>query len=417
MKSPQLEKINFLINHGVSLPQPATVEIGPEVNPESIAPGAVIHPGCRIRGEKTLIMAGARLGEEGPVTLQDCQVGPAVELKGGFFRESTFLKEVNIGSGAQVREGCLLEELSGGAHVIGLKQTILFPFVTLGSLINFCDCLMAGGTSRKNHSEVGSSYIHFNYTPQQDKATPSLIGDVPQGVMLDQPPIFLGGQGGLVGPCRLGYGIMVAAGTVLRRDCPAGGKLLFEREGKSEELESHPGVYWSVRRRVVNNIIYIANLVALRQWHIHVRSLFRSEGSLGQELQRGSLEKIEMGISERIKRLGALAAKMPASGERYRKITDTASRELLDRKNEFFNKWSQVEELLKATSEWTGETAARDSFLEKINQDTVEKGTDYITVIQGLEPEWSKKGTGWLQGIVNEVTDRVLALIPSFKQD
>jgi UDP-N-acetylglucosamine/UDP-N-acetylgalactosamine diphosphorylase len=52
-----------------------------------------------------------------------------------------------------------------------LKQTILFPFVTLGSLINFCDIFMSGGSDRKNHSEVGSSYIHFNYTPNQDKAT------------------------------------------------------------------------------------------------------------------------------------------------------------------------------------------------------------------------------------------------------
>jgi len=108
---------------------------------------------------------------------------------------------------------------------VGLKQTILFPFVTLGSLVNFCDCLMAGGTSKKDHSEVGSSYIHFNYTPEQDKATPSLIGDVPQGVMVNRPPIFLGGQGGAVGPVRIGYGTVVKAGTILRKDV-AGGKLV-----------------------------------------------------------------------------------------------------------------------------------------------------------------------------------------------
>ncbi|NTV96894.1 MAG: TOBE domain-containing protein, partial [Thiobacillus sp.] len=58
------------------------------------------------------------------------------------------------------------------------------PFVTPGSLVNVCDCLMAGGTDRRNHSEVGSSYVHFNYTPHQDKATASLLGDVPHGVML-----------------------------------------------------------------------------------------------------------------------------------------------------------------------------------------------------------------------------------------
>ncbi len=37
---------------------------------------------------------------------------------------------------------------------MGLKQTILFPFVTLGSLISFCDCLMAGSSHSRDHSGV-----------------------------------------------------------------------------------------------------------------------------------------------------------------------------------------------------------------------------------------------------------------------
>ena len=172
-----------------------------------------------------------------------------------------------MASGAQVREGCLLEEEANGSHTVGLKQTILFPFVTLGSLINFCDCFLAGGTSRKDHSEVGSSYIHFNYTPNQDKATPSLLGDVPRGVMLREPPIFLGGQGGLVGPARIGFGTVIAAGTIWRGDCPEGGKLL-RGEGRPVSAEAfHPGLYGDIRRKVTNNIVYLANLLALRQWY------------------------------------------------------------------------------------------------------------------------------------------------------
>jgi bifunctional UDP-N-acetylglucosamine pyrophosphorylase/glucosamine-1-phosphate N-acetyltransferase len=91
---------------------------------------------------------------------------------------------------------------------------------------------MAGGTSRKNHSEVGSSYIHFNYTPNQDKATASLIGDVPKGVMLNQNPIFLGGQGGLVGPCRIAYGTVIAAGSVYRKDQLTPDRLVFDGRGR-----------------------------------------------------------------------------------------------------------------------------------------------------------------------------------------
>ncbi|HDP24206.1 MAG TPA: UDP-N-acetylglucosamine pyrophosphorylase, partial [Deltaproteobacteria bacterium] len=224
MKQACREAVGTLISRGVRILNPSTVEIDETVNLERISPeGVVIYPGCRIGGSKTLIMKGARLGGEAPVTVKDCQIGPDVELKGGFFSTSVFLNKSSMAYGAHVRDACILEEEASGAHSVGLKQTILLPFVTLGSLINFCDCLMAGGTSRKDHSEVGSSYIHFNYTPNQDKATASLIGDVPRGVFLNQRPIFLGGQGGLVGPALIGFGTVLGAGIVFRGDVPEGG--------------------------------------------------------------------------------------------------------------------------------------------------------------------------------------------------
>jgi UDP-N-acetylglucosamine/UDP-N-acetylgalactosamine diphosphorylase len=169
------------MNKGVDIPNPLTLDIGDEVNIDFISGSDVkIYPGCRIYGKRTVVSAGTRIGYESPVTIDNCQLGPKVELKGGYFSKSIFLEKSNMGSGAQVREGCILEEEANGAHCVGLKQTILFPFVTLGSLINFCDCFMSGGTSRKDHSEVGSSYIHFNFTPDGDKTTASLIGDVPR---------------------------------------------------------------------------------------------------------------------------------------------------------------------------------------------------------------------------------------------
>ena len=149
-----MEIVNKLLQRGVRITIPVGIEIGPEVDLDRIAEGVVLHPGCRIRGRQTAILENERLGEEGPVTIDDCQVGPAVELKGGYFRQSVFLEKSVFGSGAQVREACLLEEEANAAHAVGIKQTILFPYVTLGSLINFCDILMAGGTSRRDHSEA-----------------------------------------------------------------------------------------------------------------------------------------------------------------------------------------------------------------------------------------------------------------------
>ena len=411
------EKIRLLIDKGVKIPNPLTVDIGEEVDIARISgDGVVVYTGCKIYGKKTLIMSGTKLGYEGPVTIEDCQIGSNVELKGGFFRKSVFLQKANMGYGAQVRDACILEEEANGAHTVGLKHTILFPFVTLGSLINLCDCLMAGGTSRRNHSEVGSSYIHFNYTPNQDKATASLIGDVPRGVMLDQNPIFLGGQGGLVGPSRLGYGTVIAAGVIYRGDCPEGGKLLVDGRVKKPDSLFYPGVYWNISRRTLNSINYIANLIALRQWYLGVRFQFFQENSMSQELYRGALEKLDIAIDERINRLKALAHKMPHSADLYENITKGKDPQgLVNQKRELFDKWQEIEDVIYSFREKIGEISERDVFLKKVAQKREKKGNDYINVIQGLDKKWGAKGTKWLQGIVDEINKKVLEKIPSFK--
>ena len=250
------------------------VAVGNDIDPSRISDQAILLPGCRIRGTKTSIGPGCILGEEGAVTIDNCQLGRNVELKGGYFAGATFFDGSNMGSGAHVRAGTILEEEANGAHTVGLKQTILLPFVTTGSLINFCDVLMAGGTSRKNHSEVGSSYIHFNFTPHQDKATPSLIGDIPNGVFLDRNPIFLGGQGGLVGPARIAYGSVIAAGGICRQDIIEENLLLVPASPEAGNRSYETGVYRKVDRIVKNNLAYIGSIMALREWHSNVRTQF-----------------------------------------------------------------------------------------------------------------------------------------------
>jgi len=407
----------MLIRKGVKIPMPQTVLIADDVVLDRIAgEGVVIYPGCRIFGEKTLIMPGAKLGHDGPVTVEDCQIGTDVELKGGVFQRSVFLEKVTMGYGAQVRAGCILEEEAKGGHTVGLKQTILFPFVTLGSLINFCDCLMAGGTSRTNHSEVGSSYIHFNYTPNQDKATPTLIGDVPRGVMLNQPPIFLGGQGGIVGPVRVEYGTVIAAGVVHRKDACGKGKLLLGHAPVNRATMHYPGMYRNVKHRVTNNINYIANLMALKQWYIGVRSPFFKTDSMGEMLYAGVLEKLEMALNERIKRFKTLAEKMPESAAEYRKVMKTkADDTILRQKQALFDRWQDLEALFTRYRGYEGDASRREPFLEKIANLIKEKGCNYLPVIRSLDKTWSAKGTKWLQGIVDTINQEAFELLPSYK--
>ncbi|MBM4271635.1 MAG: UDP-N-acetylglucosamine pyrophosphorylase [Deltaproteobacteria bacterium] len=412
------KKLIRLIEKGVRIVNPLSVDIGEEVETERICgEGVVLYPGTRIYGAKTLISRESKLGYEAPVTVIDCQIGPSVELKGGFFTTSVFLERVIMGSGAQVREACILEEESSAGHTVGLKHTILFPFVTLGSLINFCDCLMTGGTSRKNHSEVGSSYIHFNYTPNQDKATPSLIGDVPRGVMLNQPPIFLGGQGGIVGPLRIGFGTVISAGTVYRKDCPEGGKRINGSGRPYRETVFHAGLYRNIGGKVYNNIYYLANLLALRQWYIHARKPFFARQEMGTEMFTGALDKCEMVLRERLQRFRDFSEKMNLSVELGKRILGKRDQAIcLSLQKDLAENWPSLEETFTRGSEATVDPKNRDAFVNTIHRTMTKEGADYTRVIQELKKDALTQGTAWLQNIVNHITREALSHLLSYRK-
>lgn len=392
-------RLEHLNKNKVLLLDPHSTFISEEVNIDNLR-GVVIHPGCRLLGRETMILEGSEIGEEGPVTLQNCQLGRGVRFKGGYAKESTFLDGVEIGLGAHIREGCLLEEGSKVAHTVGLKQTILFPFVTLGSLINFCDCLMAGGSDPKNHSEVGSSYIHFNFTPNQDKATPSLIGDVPRGVMLDQPPIFLGGQGGIVGPLRIEYGVVVAAGVILRKDVLKSNVVVLGEKHVPGQVPFVKGYYPNIKRVFELNILYIANLIALKNWYSEVRlKLFRDLHL--QQLFRQGQSKIELGIKERIKRLEEVVEKLPKSIEIEQRIKGKLDNSYSIK---IINCWDAIKEELNKYEEIKGD-------LSLINEVTKEflpdYSHDYVRIIKGIPPQKKAVATAYLQGVIDELKDRV----------
>lgn len=404
--------LKALIGKGVDIPDPSGVYVGEDVDPARISgKGVVIHPGCRILGRRTLIMDGANLGQEAPATVDDCLIGPEVQLKGGYFQKSVFLKGSNMASGAHVREACILEEESSCAHCVGLKHTILFPFVALGSLINFCDCLMAGGTSRKDHSEVGSSYIHFNYTPNQDKATASLIGDVPRGVMLDQRPIFLGGQGGLVGPAVIGFGAVTAAGTIVRESHVEDGGFITGSNAVPARKKFIPGFQSNLKAKVRNNIRYLANLIAMKAWYTQVRILLTTQ-ILEDELVNGAVGNLDLAVHERITRLKGMTDKLPKldkTGE------DGIPEFVVRQQEELAGRWNQVAEVFQAVHSHTGSDQARESFLAAMDKDIQDKTIGYIPVIRGLSAPARKLGTDWLSGIVQEIVDRCLEKIPLFR--
>ena len=393
-----------LLKKGVSLTAPETVEFDQAFNPDRVlGKNVTIHAGCKLFGDKSLICQGAELGFESPVTIKDCYIGPNVKLQGGYFENAVFLEGAKAGSGSHIRTGTILEEQASIAHTVGLKQTVLFPFVTLGSLINFCDCLMAGGTDRKNHSEVGSAYIHFNFTPNQDKATPSLMGDVPRGVMLNQSPIFLGGQGGLVGPCRIAYGTVISAGSICRKDQLIENQLVIAGNPRGGRIPFQSAAYRNVGRLIRNNFYYIANLFALRQWYHQVRSLFVGP-QFPQPLYIGLTDILETGIRERLVQLSRLREKMQDS---------KAGNEII---KAFCVHWPEIESILQNTVTIGGEPETKERFLQIIDQKVRNANTTYLAVIKSLDNSQAAVGTDWLGSIVSGILDRIQPLLPSLDE-
>jgi UDP-N-acetylglucosamine/UDP-N-acetylgalactosamine diphosphorylase len=396
-------KVQALLSRGVVVPCPASVEVGAEVDPERIAPGVVIHTGCRIAGAQTSIGPGSELGAEAPATVEDCQLGARVALKGGYFSGATFLDGANMGSGAHVRAATLLEEEAGGAHAVGLKQTLFLPFVTAGSLINFCDALMAGGTSRRNHSEIGSSYIHFNFTPHQDKATPSLVGDVPKGVMLDRAPIFLGGQGGLVGPVRIAYGTVIPAGLICRQDITDEGGLYTPPPAPGAPRAFRVGAYRAIGRIVTNNLIYIGNTQALKLWYRLVRQRMMTADPFSRACYDGAMGRIDAVLDERIKRLADLSERMVRSLEFARvDISLALPPALAAQQQALIDRWPEMEPRLRADPVPETGSRERDAFLS--SWERIDTATPYIKAVGSLSPEAKKAGTAWLQAVVDSVS-------------
>jgi UDP-N-acetylglucosamine/UDP-N-acetylgalactosamine diphosphorylase len=367
------------------------VEIEQDVDLDNIAADAVIHSGSRIRGKDTSIGSGCVIGAESPATIENCQLGRCVQLKGGYFSGAAFFDGSNLGSGAHVRAGSILEEEAGGAHSVGLKQTVFLPFVTAGSLINFCDALMAGGTSRKDHSEIGSSYVHFNFTPHQDKATASLVGDVPNGVFLDNRPVFLGGQGGLVGPARIAYGSVVAAGGVCRRDIAVPDQLYIPAPPKEDTRPYETGAYGSIDRIVKNNLTYIGNITALREWYGNVRCRFVRD-RFDQAVLDGGAENLSVILDERIKRLGDLAGKMKYSFQWLK--NNGGSADIIAEQERFYSGWPDLEMKLKE------EVAGQDMENRNVLVGAL-NGDDYMACIKSLPPAVREAGRKWLQSIVS----------------
>ena len=306
---------------GVILHSPASTVLQ-GIDPENFEPGAEIYPSVTLRGASLQVGAGSKLGKAGGGYFEDVQVGRGCDLYGGYFKGCTLLDGVTIRGHAEVRGGTLLEERCEAAHHVGYKMTVQLPFVVAGSLINFCDALMAGGTSRKDHSEIGSTLALYNYTPWGDKWA-SLFGDVARGVFLRSPRVFVGGQTKIVSPVHVGFGAVIPAGCSVRRDVGEG--RLAGDAGASYDQAFDASMLGAIEPKLRTTVRYIANLYALLYWYREVRLPSAQGDAFLTRLYGAAMGQLEAGVAERLKRLDQVVARLPESLAAHERASSAAA--------------------------------------------------------------------------------------------
>ena len=418
----ELEELQSLQGKGVVLPSPAHVCIGREVPLENIGADVTLHPFTRLHGTKTQIFEGAEIGPQGSVTLKnsvvgrhsvvgnqgsvtlvDTHLGPNTILGQGVAEQSVFLgkesdeNDFTTGVGFRVRKGSLYEEDASSAQHTDTKMTILFPWVTLGSNVNLCDLMLTGGTGPElgAFTEVGSGTIHFNFTLRGDKATASLLGNVPDGAFLNEQRLFIGGNNSLLGPLHAEFGAFTAAGIRATGSLKEG--LNLGQGMPSGHTDYNPQIFSQAQRVIEQQVHYIGQLTALYHWYREIRALLASKDPERKAVYAAGQAVVVRNILERIQQTERYAHGLETS-IRILSQTTLPPRNTIEEQTNLFQNWPRLKQHLEAYESHVWEVPER---LVSALQESASQHTTYTQVISHLDSDAVKLGKTWLHAIVH----------------
>jgi hypothetical protein len=299
-------RLSWLARNGVKVSGPERVYVSKEVPLDRISSGALLM-NATITGATTFIGARAQIGISGLARIHEAQIGSSVTLGAGSYEHCVLLHGSKVRGFAEFRPGTVLEEEAEAGHNVGLKNTVFTAGVVAGSLINFCDVLLSGGSSRNDHSEVGSGSVHFNFDPRGDKFG-SIMGDA-TGCLLRSRRIFVGGNSGVVAPVHLDFGAVVAAGSIVRKDVAE--NQMSTGDARSQNGDYDLDRYFNLSRKFYNTAKLVGNLHALRAWYQKVR-LPHSELE-NKPLYLAADGEFDRHIRHRVQELAKVIAKLETS--------------------------------------------------------------------------------------------------------
>lgn len=206
------ERINErLMDEGVSMLDPRTVWVGPDV---TVGRDTVLLP-------MTMLWGSTTVGEEctiGPNTrLTNCTVADHVFLEETVGVDVTVERDVTCGPRAYLRGGAhVLEGAHVGTHV-EIKNSTIGRGSKVPHLSYIGDCTMGAGVN------IGGGSITCNYDGVHKNRT--TIGD----------NVFVGSDTMMVAPVTIGDGALVGASSCVTRDVPADALYLERAEQRIVE--------------------------------------------------------------------------------------------------------------------------------------------------------------------------------------
>ena len=184
--------------NGVTIEDPATTWIDLDVR---IEPDVTIRPGTQLKGA-TVISTGAVVGPD--TTLVDCEIGEGAEVKRTDATLSVVGPGASVGPFSYLRPGTVLDSDGKIGSFVETKNAK----IGVGSKVPHLSYV--GDATIGEYSNIGAGSIFANYDGERKHH--SEIGS----------HVKSGAHGVFVAPVRIGDGVYTGAGTVLRKDVPAG---------------------------------------------------------------------------------------------------------------------------------------------------------------------------------------------------
>lgn len=196
----QLRINHALMSSGVTLLDPATAYIGPDV---TIGQDSVIHPFVMMEGKTSV---GANCEVHAGARIVDSSIADNVKiLNHSVIADSTVAEGADIGPFARLRPKSVVGKRVHIGNFVEVKKSELGEGTKIGHLSYIGDATVGAGVN------IGAGTITCNYDGQKKHQT--VIGD----------GAFVGSDSTLVAPVTIGADSYVAAGSSITHDVPEGG--------------------------------------------------------------------------------------------------------------------------------------------------------------------------------------------------